>query len=221
MPYRPKYEPKYENSTLHVSQCSVENSTHPPPKCPQGDPLLRSPSQHACRLLTCQLPVMVLLAASPGGPWDEEANDPCSHYWLRVTFSSVVFFIPSSSAFVPQTYYAVPDTMAFRTEQEVDSLHATIECEQPQPDLYKWVWHTLTDASFSDLLPPLRSKSSFTSVLIRFRCDLFQICGTHQYLQGQWRARGSVRTFFTFPLVFTGPTFFLKSSNGVFWNKGN
>ena len=36
--------------------------------------------------------------------------------------------------------------MAFRTEQEVDSLHATIECEQPQPDLYKWVWHTLTDA---------------------------------------------------------------------------
>ncbi|KAM4608383.1 phospholipid-transporting ATPase IH-like [Polymixia lowei] len=38
-----------------------------------------------------------------------------------------------------KTYYAVPDTMAFRTEQEVDSLHATIECEQPQPDLYKFV----------------------------------------------------------------------------------
>uniref|UniRef100_A0A8C9Y507 Phospholipid-transporting ATPase n=1 Tax=Sander lucioperca TaxID=283035 RepID=A0A8C9Y507_SANLU len=36
-----------------------------------------------------------------------------------------------------KTYYAVQDTMAFRTEQEVDSLHATIECEQPQPDLYK------------------------------------------------------------------------------------
>lgn len=44
---------------------------------------------------------------------------------------------PLLSSFVPQTYYAVPDTMAFRTEQEVDSLHATIECEQPQPDLYK------------------------------------------------------------------------------------
>lgn len=42
-----------------------------------------------------------------------------------------------SSTFLWQTYYAVPDTMAFRTEQEVDSLHATIECEQPQPDLYK------------------------------------------------------------------------------------
>lgn len=44
---------------------------------------------------------------------------------------------PSPSPFLSQTYYAIPDTMAFRTEQEVDSLHATIECEQPQPDLYK------------------------------------------------------------------------------------
>uniref|UniRef100_A0A8C5CUT9 Phospholipid-transporting ATPase n=1 Tax=Gadus morhua TaxID=8049 RepID=A0A8C5CUT9_GADMO len=36
-----------------------------------------------------------------------------------------------------KTYYAVPDTKAFRTDREVESLHATIECEQPQPDLYK------------------------------------------------------------------------------------
>uniref|UniRef100_A0A8C7YBI4 Phospholipid-transporting ATPase n=1 Tax=Oryzias sinensis TaxID=183150 RepID=A0A8C7YBI4_9TELE len=35
-----------------------------------------------------------------------------------------------------KTYYAVQDTKAFRTEEEVDSIHATIECEQPQPDLY-------------------------------------------------------------------------------------
>lgn len=28
------------------------------------------------------------------------------------------------------------------TEKEVDSIHATIECEQPQPDLYKSVQHT-------------------------------------------------------------------------------
>ncbi|XP_023822032.1 probable phospholipid-transporting ATPase IH isoform X4 [Oryzias latipes] len=38
-----------------------------------------------------------------------------------------------------KTYYAVQDTKAFRTEEEVDSIHATIECEQPQPDLYKFV----------------------------------------------------------------------------------
>lgn len=36
-----------------------------------------------------------------------------------------------------KTYYAVQDTKAFNTAEEVDTLHATIECEQPQPDLYK------------------------------------------------------------------------------------
>lgn len=36
-----------------------------------------------------------------------------------------------------KTYYAVQDTKAFNTEKEVDQLQATIECEQPQPDLYK------------------------------------------------------------------------------------
>lgn len=39
--------------------------------------------------------------------------------------------------FPPQTHYAVQDTKGFHTEADVDSLHATIECEQPQPDLYK------------------------------------------------------------------------------------
>uniref|UniRef100_A0A8D0D6S0 Phospholipid-transporting ATPase n=1 Tax=Sander lucioperca TaxID=283035 RepID=A0A8D0D6S0_SANLU len=36
-----------------------------------------------------------------------------------------------------KTYYAVQDTKAYNTEEEVDTIHATIECEQPQPDLYK------------------------------------------------------------------------------------
>lgn len=31
-----------------------------------------------------------------------------------------------------QTHYTVPDT-----EKDLESLNATIECEQPQPDLYK------------------------------------------------------------------------------------
>uniref|UniRef100_A0A3Q2YSF4 Phospholipid-transporting ATPase n=1 Tax=Hippocampus comes TaxID=109280 RepID=A0A3Q2YSF4_HIPCM len=38
-----------------------------------------------------------------------------------------------------KTYYAVQDTKAYNAETEVDSIHATIECEQPQPDLYKFV----------------------------------------------------------------------------------
>lgn len=36
-----------------------------------------------------------------------------------------------------QTHYAVQDTKGFHAEEDVDGLLATIECEQPQPDLYK------------------------------------------------------------------------------------
>ncbi|KAM4860112.1 phospholipid-transporting ATPase IH isoform 4-T4 [Thomomys bottae] len=38
-----------------------------------------------------------------------------------------------------KTHFAVPDTKGFHTEEDIDRLHATIECEQPQPDLYKFV----------------------------------------------------------------------------------
>ncbi|XP_040342981.1 phospholipid-transporting ATPase IH isoform X7 [Herpailurus yagouaroundi] len=38
-----------------------------------------------------------------------------------------------------KTHYAVQDTKGFHTEEDIDGLHATIECEQPQPDLYKFV----------------------------------------------------------------------------------
>lgn len=38
-----------------------------------------------------------------------------------------------------QTHYAVRDTTVLCTDEAIDTLTATIECEQPQPDLYKWV----------------------------------------------------------------------------------
>ncbi|XP_074864274.1 phospholipid-transporting ATPase IG isoform X1 [Carettochelys insculpta] len=38
-----------------------------------------------------------------------------------------------------KTHYAVRDTAALRTDDDIDTLTATIECEQPQPDLYKFV----------------------------------------------------------------------------------
>uniref|UniRef100_H3AJ65 Phospholipid-transporting ATPase n=1 Tax=Latimeria chalumnae TaxID=7897 RepID=H3AJ65_LATCH len=38
-----------------------------------------------------------------------------------------------------KTHYAVADTNVFCTEMKVDTINATIECEQPQPDLYKFV----------------------------------------------------------------------------------
>uniref|UniRef100_A0A7M4ERA5 Phospholipid-transporting ATPase n=1 Tax=Crocodylus porosus TaxID=8502 RepID=A0A7M4ERA5_CROPO len=38
-----------------------------------------------------------------------------------------------------KTHYAVRDTTVLCTHETIDSLAATIECEQPQPDLYKFV----------------------------------------------------------------------------------
>lgn len=39
----------------------------------------------------------------------------------------------SHSLLLAQTHYTVPDP-----ETDLESLNATIECEQPQPDLYKY-----------------------------------------------------------------------------------
>ncbi|XP_027702210.1 phospholipid-transporting ATPase IG isoform X2 [Vombatus ursinus] len=38
-----------------------------------------------------------------------------------------------------KTHHAIPDTSSFNTAHSIDTLQATIECEQPQPDLYKFV----------------------------------------------------------------------------------
>ncbi|XP_029463630.1 phospholipid-transporting ATPase IG isoform X2 [Rhinatrema bivittatum] len=38
-----------------------------------------------------------------------------------------------------KTYYAVRETACFFSAESVDTLVATVECEQPQPDLYKFV----------------------------------------------------------------------------------
>lgn len=68
-----------------------------------------------------------------------------------------------------QTYYAVQDTKAYITEKEVDSIHATIECEQPQPDLYKSVQRQ-SHVHFSlNKTPPKTSHPlSVAAVLRRF-----------------------------------------------------
>lgn len=54
-----------------------------------------------------------------------------------VSCSKFLFPISVLLPFLFQTYYAVQDTKALHNEQDIDKLHATIECEQPQPDLYK------------------------------------------------------------------------------------
>ncbi|KAG8521155.1 LOW QUALITY PROTEIN: putative phospholipid-transporting ATPase IH, partial [Galemys pyrenaicus] len=59
-----------------------------------------------------------------------------------------------------KTHYAVQDTKAFHTEEDVDGLHATIECEQPQPDLYKFVGRiSIYSAQSEPVVRPLGSEN--------------------------------------------------------------
>ncbi|XP_057388675.1 phospholipid-transporting ATPase IH isoform X4 [Balaenoptera acutorostrata] len=63
-----------------------------------------------------------------------------------------------------KTHYAVQDTKGFHTEEDVDSLHATIECEQPQPDLYRFVGRINV---YSDLNDPVVRPLGSENLLLR------------------------------------------------------
>ncbi|XP_036880684.2 phospholipid-transporting ATPase IH isoform X1 [Manis javanica] len=63
-----------------------------------------------------------------------------------------------------KTHHAVQDTKGFRTEEDVDGLHATIECEQPQPDLYKFVGRMNI---YNDLTDPVVRPLGSESLLLR------------------------------------------------------
>ncbi|XP_055499958.1 phospholipid-transporting ATPase IG isoform X3 [Leucoraja erinacea] len=63
-----------------------------------------------------------------------------------------------------KTYFTVSDTNAFRTEKEIDSLIASIECEQPQPDLYKFVGRIHV---FSDIQEPVARSLGPENLLLR------------------------------------------------------
>nr|XP_030712572.1 probable phospholipid-transporting ATPase IH isoform X4 [Globicephala melas] len=63
-----------------------------------------------------------------------------------------------------KTHYAVQDTKGFRTEEDIDSLHATIECERPQPDLYKFVGRINV---YSDLNDPVVRPLGSENLLLR------------------------------------------------------
>ncbi|XP_036687318.1 probable phospholipid-transporting ATPase IH isoform X5 [Balaenoptera musculus] len=63
-----------------------------------------------------------------------------------------------------KTHYAVQDTKGFHTEEDMDSLHATIECEQPQPDLYRFVGRINV---YSDLNDPVVRPLGSENLLLR------------------------------------------------------
>ncbi|KAM6958530.1 phospholipid-transporting ATPase IH isoform 2-T2 [Tautogolabrus adspersus] len=72
----------------------------------------------------------------------EDETFPCDLILLSTSREDGTCFVTTASLdgeSSHKTYYAVQDTKAYNTEKEVDSIHATIECEQPQPDLYKFV----------------------------------------------------------------------------------
>ncbi|XP_078787463.1 phospholipid-transporting ATPase IH isoform X11 [Oryzias latipes] len=81
-----------------------------------------------------------------------------------------------------KTYYAVQDTKAFRTEEEVDSIHATIECEQPQPDLYKFVGRINI---YMDNEAVARSMNSY---LVVYLCILISKALINTVLKYIWQA---------------------------------
>ncbi|XP_032647737.1 phospholipid-transporting ATPase IH isoform X1 [Chelonoidis abingdonii] len=71
----------------------------------------------------------------------EDETFPCDLIFLSSSRGDGTCFVTTASLdgeSSHKTYYAVQDTKAFHNEQDIDALHATIECEQPQPDLYKF-----------------------------------------------------------------------------------
>uniref|UniRef100_A0A674E7M5 Phospholipid-transporting ATPase n=1 Tax=Salmo trutta TaxID=8032 RepID=A0A674E7M5_SALTR len=73
----------------------------------------------------------------------EDETFPCDLILLSTSREDGTCFVTTASLdgeSSHKTYYAVQDTKAFNTEEDFDTLQASIECEQPQPDLYKSVF---------------------------------------------------------------------------------
>ncbi|XP_035289811.1 phospholipid-transporting ATPase 11C-like isoform X1 [Anguilla anguilla] len=68
---------------------------------------------------------------------EEDETFPCDLILLRSSRDDETCFVTTASLDGEsnhKTHYTVPDT-----EKDLESLNATIECEQPQPDLYKFL----------------------------------------------------------------------------------
>ncbi|KAK1341932.1 hypothetical protein QTO34_016683 [Cnephaeus nilssonii] len=85
-----------------------------------------------------------------------------------------------------KTHYAVQDTKGFQTEEDIDGLHATIECEQPQPDLYKFVGRINVYNDQND--PVVRSMNVF---LIVYLCILIGKALINTVLKYVWQSEPS------------------------------
>uniref|UniRef100_A0A672S3F5 ATPase phospholipid transporting 11A n=1 Tax=Sinocyclocheilus grahami TaxID=75366 RepID=A0A672S3F5_SINGR len=94
----------------------------------------------------------------------ENETFPCDLILLSTSREDGTCFVTTASLdgeSSHKTYYAVQDTKAFNTAEEVDTLHATIECEQPQPDLIILLNNHVCYAAFDlfDYCRPLGSEN--------------------------------------------------------------
>lgn len=98
---------------------------------------------------------------------EEDESFPCDLIFLSSSRADGTCHVTTTSLdgeSSHKTHYAVQDTKGFQTEEEIDALHATIECEQPQPDLYKFVGRINVYSDQND--PVVRSLGS-ENVLLR------------------------------------------------------
>uniref|UniRef100_A0A6Q2XUQ9 Phospholipid-transporting ATPase n=1 Tax=Esox lucius TaxID=8010 RepID=A0A6Q2XUQ9_ESOLU len=69
----------------------------------------------------------------------EDETFPCDLILLSTSREEGTCFVTTASLDGESTCTGLQDTKAFTTEEDFDTLLASIECEQPQPDLYKFV----------------------------------------------------------------------------------
>ncbi|XP_051876962.1 phospholipid-transporting ATPase IG isoform X3 [Pristis pectinata] len=97
----------------------------------------------------------------------EDETFPCDLILLSSSREDATCYVTTASLdgeSSQKTYFAVPDTNAFRTDVEIDSLIATIDCEQPRPDLYKFVGRIHV---FSDKQEPVARSLGPENLLLR------------------------------------------------------
>ncbi|KAJ7416671.1 putative phospholipid-transporting ATPase IH [Willisornis vidua] len=116
----------------------------------------------------------------------EDETFPCDLIFLSSSRGDGTCFVTTTSLdgeSSHKTYYAVQDTKAFHNEQEIDALHATIECEQPQPDLYKFVGRINVYHDRNE--PTARSMNVF---LIVYLCILISKALINTVLKYVWQS---------------------------------
>ncbi|KAH0520174.1 Phospholipid-transporting ATPase 11C [Microtus ochrogaster] len=79
-----------------------------------------------------------------------------------------------------KTHYAVRDTIELCTAESIDNLRAAIECEQPQPDLYKFVGRISIYSNSIEAVA--RSINAFLIVYLFILLTKAAVCTTLKYV---------------------------------------